>query len=60
MKRLVCRVFPAVWAASSLLFVTRIFAEENTGNWFESLGHVPLEYIAEDTYVGGGDVERGA
>ena len=46
-------------AASSLLFATRIFAEENTGNWFESLGHVPVEYTAEDTYVGDGDVERG-
>ena len=36
-----------------------MFADENTGNWFESLGHVPTEYIPEDTYVGGGDVERG-
>lgn len=59
MKRLVCRVFPVVWAASSLFFVTRIFAEENGGNFFESPGHVPVEYTAEDTYVGSGDVERG-
>jgi hypothetical protein len=58
-KRLVCRVFTAVCAASSLLFAARIFAEENSGNWFESLSHVPVEYTAEDTYVGGGDVERG-
>jgi hypothetical protein len=36
-----------------------MFAEENNGNWFESVTHVPTEYILEDTYVGGGDVERG-
>ena len=36
-----------------------MFAEENSGNWFESVSHVPTEYILEDTYVGGGDVERG-
>lgn len=59
MKRLVCQVFTAVLAASSLLFATRIFAEENTGNWSDSLGHIPFEYTAEDTYVGGGDVQRG-
>ena len=59
MKRFGCRIFTAVCAAASLLFSTRIFAEENTGNWFESLTHVPLEYTAEDTYVGGGDVQRG-
>ena len=58
MKRLVCRVFPAVWAASLLFFVTRIFAEESSGNWFESLAHVPVEYTAEVTYVGGGEVAR--
>jgi hypothetical protein len=58
-KRLVCRVFIAAWAASSLLFATRISADENTVNWFESLGHLPGEFVAEDTYVGGGDVERG-
>src|SRR4029077_3959170 len=58
-KRLVCRVFIAAWAASSLLFATRIFADENTGNWFESLSHLPTEYTAEDTYVGDGDVQRG-
>jgi Domain of unknown function (DUF6268) len=58
-KRFECRIFGAVWAASSLLFVTRIFAEENSGNWFESVSHVPLEYTAEDTYVGDGDVQRG-
>jgi hypothetical protein len=58
-KRFVCRIFTAVWAASSLLFATRIFAEENAGNWFESPGHLPVEYTAEDAYVGGGDVQRG-
>ena len=57
MKRFVCRVFAVVCTASSLL-ATRISAEENSGNWFESLGHVPVEYTAEDTYVGGGDVQR--
>src|SRR5258705_4904052 len=36
-----------------------MFAEENSGNWFQSVSHVPTEYILEDTYVGGGDVERG-
>ena len=59
MKRFESRIFCAVCAAASLLFATRIFAEENTGNWFESLGHIPTEYIAEDTYVGDGDVQRG-
>jgi hypothetical protein len=58
-KRLVCQVFTAFLAASSLLFATRIFAEENTGNWSDSLGYLPFEYTAEDTYVGGGDVQRG-
>jgi len=42
-----------------LLLATRAFAEESSGNWFESLGHVPFEYNAEDAYVGSGDVERG-
>jgi hypothetical protein len=42
-----------------LLLAPRIFAEENTGNWFESLSRVPFEYTAEDTYVGDGDVQRG-
>jgi hypothetical protein len=58
-KHFACRSFVAACAASSLLLATRIFAEENAGNWFDSLGHVPVEYTAEDTYVGGGDVERG-
>ena len=58
MKRVLCRASTAVCAAS-LLFAARISAEENTGNWFESLGHVPTEYTAEDTYVGSGDVQRG-
>ena len=59
MKHFECRVFDAVCAVSSLLPATRIFAEENSTNWFESLGHIPTEYVAEDTYVGDGDVERG-
>ena len=59
MKRFECRIFCAVCAASSLLFATRMFAEENNGNWFQSVTHVPTEYILEDTYVGGGDVVRG-
>jgi Domain of unknown function (DUF6268) len=58
-KRFECRIFAVVCVASSLLLATRISAEENTGNWFESLSHLPVEYTAEDTYVGGGDVERG-
>jgi hypothetical protein len=58
-KRFERRIFGAVCAASSLLFATLIFAEENTGNWFESVSHVPFEYTAEDTYVGSGDVQRG-
>jgi len=58
-KRFGCQIFGAVCAASSLLFATRIFAEENTANWFESLSHVPFEYTAEDAYVGQGDVQRG-
>jgi hypothetical protein len=52
------RIFCAVCTAL-LLPATRTFAEENTSNWFQSLGHVPFEYNAEDAYVGSGDVERG-
>jgi uncharacterized protein DUF6268 len=58
-KRFGCQILGTVCAASSLLFATRIFAEENTANWFESLSHVPFEYTAEDAYVGEGDVQRG-
>ena len=58
MKHLLYRASTVVWAGS-LLFATRILAEENSGNWFESLGHIPTEYVAEDAYVGEGDVERG-
>jgi hypothetical protein len=57
-KRFECRIFCAICAAL-LLFGTRVFAEESTSNWFESLGHVPFEYNAEDAYVGSGDVQRG-
>jgi hypothetical protein len=59
MKRALCRVSTAVCAASSILLTTRIVAQESTGNWFEPLDHLPGEYMAEDTYVGGGDVRRG-
>ena len=59
MKRFECRIFAVLYAASSLFLVTRIFAEENGGNWFESLSHFPFEYNAEDAYVGSGDVQRG-
>src|ERR671936_2166390 len=59
MKRFGCRVFCVVCAVLSLSFETRAFAEENNGNWFESVGHVPFEYNTEDAYVGSGDVERG-
>jgi hypothetical protein len=58
-KHLRCRVFAAAWATWSLLFATRICAEENAGNWFEPLSHIPIEYTAEDAFVGDGDVERG-
>jgi hypothetical protein len=53
------RVFAVICAACCLLTATRIVAEENTSTWFESLGHIPTEYILEDTYVGDGDVQRG-
>ncbi|HZR06066.1 MAG TPA: DUF6268 family outer membrane beta-barrel protein [Candidatus Udaeobacter sp.] len=59
MKRFDCRILAVVCAALSVFFATRIFAQENTDNWFESLSHVPFEYTAEDAYVGGGDVQRG-
>ena len=59
MKHFESRVFAVFCAASSLMFATRTFAQESTSNWFESLGHIPFEYTAEDTYVGGGDVQRG-
>jgi hypothetical protein len=57
-KRFECRIFCAV-STALLLFAPRTFAEENTGNWFQSLSNIPFEYNAEDAYVGGGDVERG-
>jgi hypothetical protein len=53
------RIFSALCAALSLLLATRIFAEDNSSNVFESLGHVPFEYNLEDTYVGEGNVQRG-
>lgn len=59
MKRFGSQVFGGIWAAAALLLATRIFAEENAGNWFESLSRVPFEYTAEDTYIGSGDVQRG-
>jgi hypothetical protein len=46
--------FLAVWAP--ILFATPTFAEESNDNWFWPLTG---EYVAEGTYVGGGDVERG-
>jgi hypothetical protein len=60
MKRALCRVSTAVCAASSIFLTTRIVAQESTtGNWFESISHVPVEYTLEDTYVGDGDIQRG-
>ncbi len=53
------RIFAAGCVASSLFLATRILAEEDTNSWFQSLGHIPFEYDAEDAYVGGGDVKRG-
>ena len=59
MKRALCRVSTAVCAVSSVLLATQIVAQESTGNWFEPLEHLSGEYVAEDTYVGDGDVQRG-
>ena len=58
MKLLERQIICALCAAS-LLLAPRICAEENSSNWFGSLGHVPFEYNAEDTYVGSGEVQRG-
>lgn len=58
MQRFIARLVVA-GCAVVLLLATRVFAEEDTGTWLESLSHVPFEYNAEDTYVGGGDVQRG-
>jgi Domain of unknown function (DUF6268) len=59
-RHFACRYFLGViCVASSLLVAARTSAEENTGNWFGPSGHLPGEFIAEETYVGGGDVERG-
>jgi hypothetical protein len=57
-KSLAHRFFlPFLCAASSVLFAASIFAEEGNpegiSNWFLS-----GEYVAEETYVGSGDVER--
>ena len=49
----------AVFCAVLLSLATRIFAEESSVNWFDSLGHIPFEYNAEDAYVGEGNVQRG-
>jgi hypothetical protein len=59
MKRALCRVSTAACAALSILVTTRIVAQESTGDWFESLSNIPVEYTLEDTYVGEGDVQRG-
>jgi Domain of unknown function (DUF6268) len=56
-KSLAHRFFLSLCAASSILFVASIFAEEGNReglqDWFLS-----GEYVAEETYVGSGDVER--
>ena len=59
MKSALCRVSTAVCAVSSVLLATQIVAQESTGNWFEPLDHLSGEYVAEDTYVGDGDAQRG-
>ncbi len=59
MKNTACRsCLPLLCAASLFLFGTPIFAE-NSDSWFKSLPHLSGEFIAEETYVGNGDVERG-
>jgi len=47
-----------VWAASLFLGATATFAEESD-SWFKSILPLPGEYVAEETYVGDGDVRRG-
>jgi hypothetical protein len=50
----------SVCAASSLfLLAGSIFAEESSDTSFKSLFPLSGEYVAEETYVGAGDVERG-
>jgi Domain of unknown function (DUF6268) len=58
-KHLVSQFLTAVCTASSFLFATHILAQESTGNLFGAIGHLSGEFIAEETYVGDGDVERG-
>jgi hypothetical protein len=56
-KSLARRFYPrSVWAVASLWLAAFILAQENPesfGDWFSS-----GEYVAEETYVGGGDVQR--
>ncbi len=59
MKHLLCRsLLQVVWAASLFLGATATFAEESD-SWFKSILPLPGEYVAEETYVGDGDVRRG-
>jgi Domain of unknown function (DUF6268) len=54
-KILARRSFVA-FAWASFVLVTPAFADETDNNWFWPLTG---EYVAEGTYVGGGDVQRG-
>jgi Domain of unknown function (DUF6268) len=49
-----CSFVAFAWA--SFVLVTPAFADETDNNWFWPLTG---EYVAEGTYVGGGDVQRG-
>jgi Domain of unknown function (DUF6268) len=54
--KILARRFLVAFAWASFVLVTPAFADETDNNWFWPLTG---EYVAEGTYVGGGDVQRG-
>ena len=60
MKNFACRSFlQAVCVASPFLAAASIFAQESDDTSFKSIFPLSGEYVAEETYVGDGDVQRG-
>lgn len=59
MKNFACRSFlQTICVAWSFSFSGSAFPEETNDGWFKSSTPLSGEYVAEETYVGEGDVER--
>jgi hypothetical protein len=58
-KHFALRSFLPSLCVAPLLFTASAFADENESGWSGSIFPLSGEYVAEETYVGAGDVERG-